>query len=111
MNRLYGDVGIVVKMADGLVLGISQRQGTMIQCRDGTLVPLVHDRIFFVWVDGPEAAYIESMDTFGLTACMVFDYGEDGYRLSEAMALWRANEQSTLEDRSGPPRPIADAPF
>lgn len=92
MNRLYGDVAVVVKYGDSTVLVITQRQGTIIQCRDGSLVPLTHDIVFFTVLSGPEAAWVESMDRLGLTHAVAFDYGSDAYLLHSALGHWACGE-------------------
>jgi hypothetical protein len=111
MQNLFAQIAIVQRTEEGLLLALIVKRDIFIidGAKDG--VPIMHSPTLFVFVDGPTAAYVESMDRLGLLTGVVFDYGEDGYRLSEAVALWRGNEQRALEDRATATAPIGDIPF
>lgn len=111
MQNLFAAIGIVQKTDEGLVVALVLKRPLFVIDGKERGVPLVTPPVLFVWVEGPEQAYIESMERLGLASALVFDFGEDAFRVAAGLAQWAEDERITLSDRSKPRQPTVEVPF
>lgn len=111
MQNLFASIAVVTRSDEGLLLALVVKRDVFIidGARDG--VPIMHSPTMFLWVEDPTAAYVESMDRLGLLTGVVFDYGEDCYRVSQAMAVWAAGQRAAGSDPGASTATLLEAPF